>query len=92
MRKLRWFLTQEENRMLILIFGSMILLIVGLIVFAILSSDLDEWKESCVTQNGRVLENSSTIVSFGSDGKPSYGVSTTYFCLNEQGGIIDIYE
>jgi hypothetical protein len=54
----------------------------------------DNWVQGCEAQGGHVVDDTKTYqtTTYDAKGKPSFGTSssTTYYCLNENGGIIDI--
>jgi hypothetical protein len=53
-----------------------------------------EWEANCERMGGHVVDHTTSqpVVTTGPDGKPTVTTQTetTYYCLNESGGIIDI--
>lgn len=69
-------------------FLAMILVIVGVIFLAV--QEHGRWTRWCNAQGGHVVDHTTTVTTFNSEGKPGVGSNTTYYCLNADGGIIDI--
>lgn len=72
--------------------GAAVMVIIAVIFLAI--QQHNQWTRWCENQGGHVVDHttSSTVTTFDSKGTPHTGTSwnTTYYCLNESGGIIDI--
>lgn len=72
------------------------LAVVGLLGWAIMAdNDADKkWRAWCSSQGGHVISNSQTsvVTTVGAGGKVGVGTSTTTteYCLNTSGGIIDV--
>ena len=80
--------------------GRAVLIGIALVVIALpfgiyfAAKEHAQWTAWCQSQGGHVVDHttSSPTVSYDSKGQPVVGTTTdtTYYCLNEEGGIIDI--
>lgn len=72
--------------------GVAVVALVAIFIFAL--KQHNRWVDWCHSQGGHVIDHttSTTVTTFDSKGNPHVGVgsNTTYYCLNESGGIIDI--
>lgn len=72
------------------------IIVAGLLVLFIALSMIAhaEWVAWCEDQGGRVIDDTDTQLGTGVDANGNVIVTTTsntdYYCLNENGGIIDI--
>lgn len=67
----------------------LVALLIGIVIWS--SNDIEEWKNWCNTEaHGHWIDHTSTATTFV-NGKSGVTTETTYYCLNEAGGIIDIY-
>jgi hypothetical protein len=77
-------LTKIKNNPEIAVIAVLAVGAVILLVWAL--SAHGEWREWCYSQGGHVVEDVNTGVTTSGD----VTVSTTYFCLSEDGRILDI--
>lgn len=60
-----------------------------LIYFAVVQHN--QWVDWCESQGGHVIDHTTHSTGISADGKSTTTTSnTTYYCLNADGGIIDI--
>lgn len=77
-----------------LISGIVISVVVFVILIALSIISHQEWVVWCEDQGGRIISDTDTQVGTGIDAEGNVVTTTTtstdYYCLNENGGIIDI--
>jgi hypothetical protein len=71
--------------------GLFVLIVIGAVVgiyFTI--QEHDRWEKWCYSKGGHVVDDTKTVTTTGTNGKPAIGASTTYYCLTSDGRILDI--
>lgn len=48
------------------------------------------WEDGCTGQGGHVDTDTKMVTTYDAKGKPTFGSTTTYYCLSEDGRILDI--
>lgn len=69
-----------------LLFAFASVAVIILVVFAAMSHQ--KWVNECKARGGWVMEDTDTVTTW-SNGKPSTGTTTDYFCLTADGRILD---
>lgn len=89
---LNWIRNNLESIGLIIGGIAAVILVIILIIFAVISHN--NWVSWCEDQGGHVISDTDTSVGTGFDSGGNVTTVTTtntdYYCLNENGGIIDI--
>lgn len=66
--------------------------LLGFTIWAVVvdSHETAAWEAWCHSQGGRVEENTKTITTVSSNGKPGFGTETTRYCLTSDGRILGV--
>lgn len=66
--------------------------LVGVLIWFIPLSIREQqaWVDWCISQDGHVDDDTKTITTYDAKGRPTFGSSTTYYCLSDDGRILDI--
>lgn len=70
------------------IFGVLLLLVAGVSIF-FAAKEHSDWESWCVAEGGHVDQDTKVATTYV-DGKVGTATSTTYYCLSDDGRILDV--
>lgn len=83
-------LNHFEEHIVKYIIGIVVLILVGIgIAIYFVEKDQNAWEDWCHSQGGVVKESTKTVVTQNGN-KTGVGTSTTYYCLTQDGRILDV--
>lgn len=85
-----------DKKLKILGIGALIIAVMALVVVAFVmgAKEQAKWEAGCKEMGGHIIKDTDTHTSYSYDSKgkmtPHTTTDTTYYCLNENGGILDV--